>query len=155
MEVNLLKEICMRNLNHLSFTILTLFFTACIPALAQDSEDTAIRETIQHYFQGHATGQGEHFRKAFHPDAKLFFIRDGRLTQWTSEEYIARASGKPAADEAQRKRIIDSIDISGNAAIVKVTLDYPNVVFTDYMSLLKIEGQWKIINKTFYAKPRA
>jgi len=131
------------------------FLISLTPALAQDSEEAAIRETIQHYFQGHATGDGQHFRKAFHPDAKLFFIRDGKLTQWTSEEYIARASGKPADDEGQRKRKIDSIDISGNAAIVKVTLDYPNVVFTDYMSMLKIDGQWKIINKTFYAKPRS
>lgn len=145
----------MRSLNRKLIPILALFFIACIPALAQDSEEAAIRETIQYYFQGHATGNGEHFRKAFHPDAKLFFIRDGKLTQWTSEEYIARASGKPAADEARRKRKIDSIDISGNAAIVKVTLDYPNVVFTDYMSMLKIEGQWKIVNKTFYAKPRS
>jgi Putative lumazine-binding len=144
----------MRKLNRLLITAVTLFFISLTPALAQDSEDAAIRETIQHYFQGHATGNGEHFRKAFHTDAKLFFIREGKLTQWTSEEYIARANGKPAADEDQRKRKIDSIDISGNAAIVKVTLDYPKVVFTDYMSMLKIDGQWKIVNKTFYAKPR-
>jgi Putative lumazine-binding len=144
----------MRKLNQQLITLLALFFIVLTPALAQDSEEAAIREAIQHYFQGHATGNGEHFRKAFHPEAKLFFIRDGKLTQWTSEEYIGRASGKPAADEAQRKRIIDSIDISGNAAIVKVTLDYPKVLFTDYMSMLKVDGQWKIINKTFYAKPR-
>ncbi|HYP29483.1 MAG TPA: nuclear transport factor 2 family protein [Blastocatellia bacterium] len=145
----------MRKLNRLLVTVLALFIISLTPALAQDSEEAAIRETIQHYFQGHATGNGEHFRKAFHPDAKLFFIRDGKLTQWTSEEYIARASGKPAADEAQRKRRVDSIDVSGNAAVVKVTLDYPSVVFTDYMSMLKVDGQWKIINKTFYAKPRS
>lgn len=144
----------MRNLNRLVITVAAVFFVTWAPALAQNSEEAAIRETIQYYFQGHATGNGEHFRKAFHQDAKLFFIRDGKLTQWTSEEYIARASGKPAADEAQRKRSIDSIDISGDAAVVKVTLDYPKVVFTDYMSMLKIDGQWKIINKTFYAKPR-
>jgi hypothetical protein len=144
----------MRKLNQLLITFAALFFISLTPALAQDSEEAAIRETIQHYFQGHATGNGEHFRKAFHTDAKLFFIRDGKLTQWTSEEYIGRASGKPAADEEKRKRKIDSIDISGNAAIVKVTLDYPNVVFTDYMSMLKMDGQWKIVNKTFYAKPR-
>ncbi|HEX8846540.1 MAG TPA: nuclear transport factor 2 family protein [Pyrinomonadaceae bacterium] len=144
----------MRKLNRLLVVLVVFFFISLTPAAAQDSEEAAIRETIQNYFQGHATGNGEHFRKAFHTDAKLFFIRDGKLTQWTAEEYISRASGKPAADEAQRKRKIDSIDISGNAAIVKITLDYPKVVFTDYMSMLKIDGQWKIINKTFYANPR-
>ncbi len=142
----------MRKLNLSVVSLLIIFFISLTPA--QNAEEAAIRETIQNYFQGHATGNGEFFRKAFHPDAKLFFIREGKLTQWTAEEYISRASGKPAPDEAQRKRRIDSIDISGNAAIVKITLDYPKVVFTDYMSMLKVDGQWKIINKTFYANPR-
>ena len=144
----------MRNLNRLAFALMAVLFLTCAQASAQESEEAGVRAAIEHYFQGHATGQGEHFRKVFHPDAKLFFIREGKLTQWTSEEYIGRASGKPAADEAQRKRRIDSIDVAGNAAFVKLTLDYPNVVFTDYMSMLKIDGQWRIVNKTFYARPR-
>jgi hypothetical protein len=37
---------------------------------------------------------------------------------------------------------------------VKLTLDYPKVVFTDYMSMLKVDGRWVIVNKTFYAKQR-
>jgi LytTr DNA-binding domain len=37
----------------------------------------------------------------FHPEAKLFFNREGKFSQLTSAEYIARASGKPADDEAQ------------------------------------------------------
>ena len=144
----------MRKLNRLSLIVLALLVVGCTPALAQESEEAAVREAIQHYFRGQATGQGEHFRKVFHPDSKLFFIRDGKVTQWTAEEYISRAAGKPADDEAQRKRTIDSIDISGNAAFVRLTLDYPKVVFTDYMSLLKVDGRWVIVNKTFHAKPR-
>lgn len=126
-----------------------------MPARAQNAEDAAVRQAIEHYFRGHATGQGEHFRKVFHPDAKLFAVREGKYWQLTSEEYIARAPGKPAADENQRKRSIESVDISGNAAIAKIVLDYPQVRFTDYMSLLKIDGEWRIVNKTFYAEPKA
>lgn len=121
---------------------------------AQDPEEAAVRAAIEHYFRGHATGQGEHFRKVFHPDSKLFFVRDGKLAQWTSEEYIARAAGKPAPDEAQRKRWIESVSISGDAASVKLVLDYPQVRFTDYMSMLKIDGEWKIVNKTFSQQRR-
>ncbi|HJQ71615.1 MAG TPA: nuclear transport factor 2 family protein [Blastocatellia bacterium] len=131
-----------------------LFMAAVATARAQSSEEAGVREAIGHYFQGHATGVGDHFRKAFHPDAKLFFIRDGKFSTWTLEEYASRASGKPAPDEADRKRSIESIDISGNAAIVKVVLDYPSVRFVDYMSMLKVDGQWKIVNKTFYAEPK-
>lgn len=124
-------------------------------AQAQNSEEAAVRVPIENYFKGHATGEGEHFRKAFHAEAKLFFIRDGKFTTITSEEYISRANGKPPADEAQRKRSIESVNIAGNAAVVVVKLDYPTVKFTDYMSLLKIDGEWKIVNKTFFAEPKA
>jgi hypothetical protein len=125
------------------------------PAATQQSgEEAAVRAAIEHYFLGHATGDGENFKKVFHPDSKLFFIRDGKLTQVTSAEYISRAPGKPAEDEPQRKRHIESIDITGNAAIVKLVLDYPSAKLTDYMSLLKVDGEWKIVNKIFYAEPR-
>ena len=122
---------------------------------AQSADEAGVRQTVGYYFQGHATGNGDFFKKAFHPEAKLFFIREGRFSQLTSEEYIARATGKPASDEAQRKRSIESIDISGDAATAKIVLDYPSVRFTDYMSLLKIDGEWKIVNKTFYANRKA
>ena len=126
-----------------------------LPARAQNAEEAAVRQAIEHYFRGHATGQGEHFRKVFHPESKLFWIREGKFAQRTSEEYIAGASGKPAPDEAQRKRRIESVDITGNAAMVKVVLDYPRVRFTDYMSMLKVDGEWKIVNKTFVSEPKA
>ena len=100
---------------------------------AQNAEETAVRQALEHYMRGHATGQGEHFRKIFHPDAKLFAVRDGKYWQLTSEEYIARASGKPADDEAQRKRRIETVDVTGNAAVAKIVLEYPTVTFTDYM----------------------
>ena len=136
---------------------LVLVATAVVmlPARAQNAEEAAVRQAIEHYFRGHATGQGEHFRKVFHPDAKLFAVRDGKYWQLTSEEYIARAPGKPAADEEKRKRTVENVDVSGNAAIAKVVLDYPQTKFTDYMSLLKIDGEWRIVNKTFYAEAKA
>ena len=87
--------------------------------------------------------------------AKLFWIKDGQLMQRTSAEYIAGATGKPADDEAQRKRQIVSIDVAGTAAIAKVELDYPKTRFTDYLSLLKTGDEWQIINKIFYSEPKA
>ncbi|HLL16547.1 MAG TPA: nuclear transport factor 2 family protein [Pyrinomonadaceae bacterium] len=124
------------------------------PARAEQAEEAAVRQAIEHYFRGHATGDGRHFQKVFHPEAKLFWMRDGKFAQRTSAEYIAGASGKPAPDERERKRSIESIDITGNAAVVKVLLDYPSARLTDYMSMLKIEGEWKIVNKTFVSEPK-
>jgi hypothetical protein len=125
------------------------------PTRAQEKEEAAVRQALDYYLQGHATGNGEFFKKAFHPEAKLFWIREGQFAQRTSAEYIAGASGKPAPDEAERKRSIESVDVTGNAAIAKIVLDYPSGRFTDYMSLLKVDGQWKIVNKTFVVEPKA
>ena len=123
-------------------------------ARAEGAEEAAVRAAVGHYLKAHETGLGEHHRKVFHPEAKLFAVREGKFWQLTSEEYITRSPGKPAADEAARKRSIESVDITGNAAVAKVVLDYPSVKFTDYMSLLKIDGEWRIVNKTFYAEQK-
>lgn len=123
-------------------------------AEAQRAETEAVKIPLENYLKGHATGDPEFMRKAFHTEGKLIFIRDGKYTTRTFEEYISGSSGKPAPDENLRKRSIEAIDVAGNAATAKIVLDYPAVKFTDYMTLLKIDGEWKIINKTFYAEPK-
>ncbi len=133
------------------FTFLILFSSY---GIAQDAEEELIREAVEYYFQTHATGNGEYLREAFHPVANLYFVRDDELAKITLEDYIAMFDGTPPDDEDRRVRTIDEIDFSGNAAIATITLDYPNAVYTDYMSMLKIEGEWKIVNKTFYLSPR-
>ena len=125
-------------------------------ALAQQaSEDAAARKPLEAYLRGHATGDGGFMRQAFLPTAHIEGIRDGKFLSWTAEEYIAGFTGKPAADEAQRKRSIDEVDVNGNAAMARVTLEYPGGTFTDYFVLLKVDGEWKIANKvwTRQAKP--
>ncbi len=135
--------------------VLTALLCLAVPAFAAGpsagAEDAAVRAAIDHYFRGHATGDGAHFKNVFHPESKLFFIRDGKFTSWTSEEYIGRSKGTPAADEEKRKRSIEWIDVAGDAAVAKILLEYPDVTFVDYMSLLKVDGAWKIVNKTFHA----
>jgi len=121
---------------------------------AQGAEEAAARVPLENYLKGQATGDGEYMRKAFHADAKVFSYRDGKLNQLTSAEFAARFTGKSAPDEAQRKRWIESVKITGNAGVGVIVLDYPTIKFTDYMSLLKVDGEWKIINKTFHVEPK-
>jgi metallo-beta-lactamase class B len=119
------------------------------PASADDDP----RAPIELYFQAHATGNGDFIRQSFTPDARISFVSGDQLTQWTREEFANRFHG-PAPDESQRVRRIERLDATGNAASAVLTLDYPDVVFTDHLSLLKIEGQWKIVNKIFWANRR-
>ena len=136
-------------------SIATLLFLLSISAVAQTSEKDSVRISLENYLKGHATGDGEYMRKAFHTEGNLIFIRDGKFTTRSFADYIAGFTGKPAADEASRKRSIESIDVAGNAATGKIILDYPTTRFVDYMSLLKIDGEWKIVTKIFYAEPKA
>lgn len=131
--------------------LLLAVLAAALPgtAAAQSGEEQAVRAAVDHYLTAHATGDGAHHRVVFHPVADLFWVDGGALQTITSDQYIARSPGRPAPDEAQRRRRIALVDVTGDAAVVKVELDYPNVFFTDYFTLLKIEGEWKIVNKTF------
>lgn len=49
-------------------------------------------------------------------------------------------------------RKILQLDHAGDAAMVKVELRYPAVTFIDYLSLLKIDGRWQIVNKIFHRR---
>jgi len=121
------------------------------PALRQTAnpEEAAVRAAVEHYLRGHATGDGKHHEIVFHPESKLYWIADGALASRSSAEYIAGAAGQPAANEAQRRRRIAMVDVTGDAAVAKVELDYPDAFITDYFTLLKVNGEWKIMNKIF------
>lgn len=60
-------------------------------------------------------------------------------------------SNGPAAD---LKPEIASIDIEGSIATVRLELDnWTGHKFTDMFTLLKTDGEWKIISKVFYLHP--
>lgn len=134
--------------------IFLLLILRVFSMIASAQEKEAVRLPLENYLRGHATGSGEAFQKAFLPELRLLFVRDGKLMQRTSAEYIKGANGKPADDEAKRKRWIELVDVSGNAAVGKVILDYPTAYFVDYFALLKIGGEWRLVNKSFHVQPR-
>lgn len=136
----------------LSFVIVA--GVVAVIANSTQSEIAGARVPLENYIQGHVTGNGDFMRKAFHPEARVMAFRDGKMMNLTSEEFASRFTGKPAPDEAQRKRRIESLEITGNAGVGKIVLDYPTVKFTDYMSLLKVDGEWKIVNKVFFAEAK-
>jgi len=139
-------------------TVIRLAFAVLLfasPAAAQGSEEAGVRTAIDQYFKGHATGNGDEMRKAFLPTAHIEGNRQGTFTSWTVDEYVKNFSGKPAADEAARKRTIHSVDVSGTAAMAKATLVHGQTTFVDYFVLLKVDGEWKIANKVYTSSPTA
>ena len=140
-------------MKHLALLV-ALFTLFAVGGSAQADEKAAVRVPLENYIKGHETGDGEYMKKAFHTEGNMIFVRDGKYMTRSFAEYIKGFTGKPAADEKDRKRVIEAIDVIGTAAVAKVILDYPNVKFTDYFTLLKIEGEWKIINKSFHAEQK-
>src|SRR5512134_3605918 len=62
-------------------TLGALAAVACLgaPSRAEGPAEAGARVPLELYFKGHATGDGEYFRKAFHADAKIQGIREGKL----------------------------------------------------------------------------
>jgi hypothetical protein len=117
-------------------------------------QEAGVRAALQHYLNGHATGSADEMRQAFHPDARMTFVREGKVVVTPIAEYIARFTGQTAPDEAQRKRRITNVQVTGTAAIGRIELDYPNAHIVDYMTLLKDGDRWVIIAKSFYTEPK-
>jgi hypothetical protein len=124
-----------------------------VPSTAQVSDEQGVRVAIEQYFRGHATAQPDEMRKAFLPTAHIEGMRSGEFTTGTAAEYASRFTGRPADDEASRRRTIDAVDVSGTAAMARATLVHGMTTFTDYFVLLKVDGAWKIANKVYSSRP--
>lgn len=141
--------------------VFAMYLAIAVPVSAADDERTArttqgyaseragVEAAIGQYFEGHATGDCRHMREAFLPSAHIEGIRSSEFTSWTLDQYCAFFDGEPPADESERTRKIDLIDVSGDAAIARATLTQPNAVITDYFVLLKVDGEWRIANKVY------
>ena len=113
-----------------------------------------IRIAIARYFDGHATGDPSVMRHAFHERARLQFVQHGGYAEWSLDEYLARLPGRAADDEPRRTRRITAVHATDDAATAELELDYPTVRFVDYLTLLRIDGEWLIVNKAFKAHPK-
>jgi Putative lumazine-binding len=124
-------------------------------ARAQTAPDEAkVRQTVETYLHGLKFNDVPSLRKAFYPEAKLFFVKkDGTLGQLSQEQWYKGFEGSAGKEEAGDLRIA-SVDLTGNAASVKVVETYPKSVYTDYISLLRLGADWKIVNKVYVAEPR-
>jgi hypothetical protein len=140
----------------LKLLVATAAATLAVSSIAVAQDDAAVRQVIEnHYFKAHATGSGESLRGVFIEEGRMFWAADGQLRSRTSTDYINGFSGTPAADEAQRRRRVLNVDVTGDVAVAKAELDYPEVRLVDYFMLVRAGGGWKIVSKGFQRFPKA
>ena len=130
-----------------------IFFLLCLLLgtlqLTAQTELELITSTVTDYIEGTANGNQDRIRNAFHEDLNLYAIDgENKLITRSGQKYIA------AIEEGKKyNRIghIVSIDYENNAAVAKVSILMPDIkrMYTDYLLLLKVEGQWKVIHKSY------
>lgn len=119
---------------------------------------TPFDSLVQRYFDAMVAGDGAAIRAVFHSDAQLFGVFGGRPVTIPLEAWIERLENQPApAPDAKRSprpqdgvewRILD-VDRDGDIARLKVQDRFLEVWYTDYLTLLETDGEWRIVNKTF------
>ena len=126
-----------------------MILTGCLNSNAQSSksEIELITTTLMDYIEGTANGEPERLRKAFHSDFNLYTIEKDSLRIRSGEKYISNVK---KGEKTNRIGRIISIDYEKDAAIAKAEIVIPNWrIFTDYFLLLKFEGSWKIVHKSY------
>lgn len=134
---------------------------ACLAALgigtavAQSGGDAEARVPLEAYMLGHRTGDASHMDRAFHSSARMTYMSDTGMVTVPIADYIGgmRSRGPRAVPDTFPRRIA-SLDVAGTAAVARIEMTFPNAVFVDYMTLLRFEEGWRIVNKTFHREAR-
>lgn len=120
------------------------------------SEVEAVRRTVEDYLVGSYEGDVERLAGAFHPKASVVGNFGSKFGWLTLEEFLNWVRESPRASESDQPydMTLVSLDITGDAAMAKVDDMFMGLKFTDYLSLVKVDGTWVIVNKTYRLHPK-
>ncbi|WP_008292919.1 nuclear transport factor 2 family protein [Congregibacter litoralis] len=126
-------------------TVLVLMFSS----ISSADDIDGVRAAVFDYFEGINEVSEVRLKRAFADTAALKSVGEkGDLRV----EPISAAIGRWLAGTAkQRRGSIVSVDLSGYP-IARVVFDFDGA-YTDFLTLAKLKGQWKIIDKVFIATP--
>lgn len=114
-------------------------------------EREAVERVLGLYIDGAAEGDVAKLREAFHPDSRMFGSLGDQRVDVPIEAFFSMSAEMPLrSDENFAARIV-SVDVCGDAAAAVVEEEgcWGGVSFRDYFNLARIDGSWKITNKTF------
>ena len=118
------------------------------------NENDAIANAVQTYIDGGKSGKGDDMKAAFHKDATIFGYAGSDLFGGPIQKLFAWADENGSATGLQAR--IASIDLIGTIAAVRLELDnWIGYRYTDLLTLLKVDGEWKIMSKVFHLHPEA
>lgn len=112
-----------------------------------------VEAVLNRYFDGLYHSDAEMLRGVLHPRAHYVTVTDGSLTYHTVDTYLSVIAARPSPasrDEARADRIV-SVDFAGPVtARAHVECRIGPKFFTDFLTLIPDEGEWRIISKVFH-----
>lgn len=127
-------------------SLFCMLFT-CAKAQTPEQEIEAVKTVCNYYLEGGTNGDSVMFSKAFSPTGQMQFMRRDTLQIVSLKDFMARMPNDGKKQDRSTK--IETVQVFGNAAVAKLTIEYPTFYFHDIMSLLKTKEGWKIVGKIF------
>ena len=108
-----------------------------------------ITNVLEQYINAARCGNGEAMKKVFHDKAWIFgYVGDGLFADPIKQFFAWNEDNGPAAD---LEGLIADIDLVDSVATARLELDnWTGLDFTDLFTLMKFDGEWKIMNKAFH-----
>ena len=115
-----------------------------------------IEKVIRTYFDLLYKGDKDLIEKVFLSEANVSSLSNGKIVKIDMDGFwkrIAERQSPESIGETRDDKII-LIDISSpTTAMVKVKCNILHNNYTDYLSLFKVSGKWRIISKVFHMNP--
>jgi hypothetical protein len=115
------------------------------------TEREAIADVVQLYVDGASKGDAGKLNEAFHEAAWMFGSIAGQRFDMPISQMIEICTSQPLDSDGRyvaREPAIEQLDDVATARLEEEGC-WGNVSFIDFFTLAKIEGSWKIVNKTF------
>jgi hypothetical protein len=117
-----------------------------------------IEKVIQIYFDASFEGSDEKMLRVFRPEAHIYGITEGNstLADMPREIFAEMVGSAPrSADPGTvRKDEIHFIEFSSeHSAVAKVSLLVHNTHFTDFLTFVNLDSEWRVIAKLYYGRP--
>jgi Putative lumazine-binding len=112
-----------------------------------------VAAVVATYFDGLYHSDTQRLRQVFHPMAQYVCATDGTLLYRDMKTYfpIVDARPSPASRQEIRRDEILSVEFAGPVtARVALRCGIGPRLFTDFLTLIQLDGRWQVISKVFH-----
>ena len=113
------------------------------------AEYAAVEAAAMKFVKSVAEGNSKYAKELFTTDAVLFGYLDGELEHGSIEQFYHNVDTVGAGDDFKAR--IDIVSIEESVAVVRVLEEKwgGRIDFTDYLLLMKMNGEWKCVAKAY------